>query len=325
MIISRTPLRISLAGGGSDLPAFWRREAGAVTSLTINKYIYITVNQKFDDKIRASYSRTEMVDSVDDLKHELIREALRLVGITGGIEVTSISDIPSQGTGLGSSSTYTVGVLNALYTYLGRHAGPTRLAREACWIEIDLCGKPIGKQDQYIAAFGGLQHIQFNPDGSVFTDPVVCKAETKRKLDEHLVMLYTGLTRSADNILAEQQANLSQDEKHRVTRRMVNIAREMRDALTADDVVAVGELLHDGWTEKRKMASGITNAKIDEWYERARKNGAIGGKIAGAGAGGFLVLFVPPDRQGDVIAALPELRPVPFGFEPQGTKIIYIE
>ncbi|MCZ7544607.1 MAG: hypothetical protein M5R40_14285 [Anaerolineae bacterium] len=163
MIISRTPLRISLAGGGSDLPAFWRREAGAVTSLTINKYIYITVNQKFDNKIRASYSRTEMVDSVDDLKHELIREALRLVGITGGIEVTSISDIPSQGTGLGSSSTYTVGVLNALYTYLGRHAGPTRLAREACWIEIDLCGKPIGKQDQYIAAFGGLQHIQFNP------------------------------------------------------------------------------------------------------------------------------------------------------------------
>ncbi len=325
MIISRTPLRISLAGGGSDLPAFWQKEPGAVTTMSINKYIYITVNAKFDDKIRASYSKTEIVDTVDELKHELIREGLKLLGITGGIEITSISDIPSQGTGLGSSSTYTVGLLNALYTYLGKHAGPQRLAHEACWIEIDLCGKPIGKQDQYIAAFGGLQHIQFNSDGSVFVDPVICKPETKRKLDEHLLMLYTGLTRSADNILAEQQANLSQRDKHRVTRRLVNIAREMRDALTANDVVAVGELLHDGWMEKRKMASTITNEKIDAWYETARKHGAIGGKIAGAGAGGFLVLFAPPEKQGDIIAALPELRPVPFAFEPQGSKIIYIE
>lgn len=325
MIISRTPLRISLAGGGSDLPAFWKRETGAVTSLAINKYIYITVNKKFDDKIRASYSRTEIVDHVDELQHELIREALKLVGIASGIEITSISDIPSQGTGLGSSSTYTVGLLNALYTYLGKHAGARRLASEACWIEIDLCGKPIGKQDQYIAAFGGLQHIQFNPDGSVFVDPVVCKPETKRKLDEYLLMLYTGLTRSADTILAEQQENLAQNDKHRITRRLVNIAREMRDALTANDVEAVGELLHDAWMEKRKLASGITNAHIDEWYETARKHGAIGGKIAGAGAGGFLVLFVPPEKQGDVIAALPALRPVPFALEPQGSKIIYIE
>jgi D-glycero-alpha-D-manno-heptose-7-phosphate kinase len=325
MIISRTPLRISLAGGGSDLPAFWKREGGAVTSTTINKYIYITVNPKFDNKIRASYSRTEIVDTVDELQHELIREALRLLGITGGIEITSISDIPSQGSGLGSSSSYTVGLLNALYTYLGKHAGAKRLASEACRIEIELCNKPIGKQDQYIGAFGGLQHIQFNPDGSVFVDPVICKPETKRKLDEHLLLLYTGITRSADGILAEQQDNLSQENNRRITRRMVNIARELRDALTADDFMAVGELLHAGWVEKRKLALGITNSRIDAWYETARALGALGGKITGAGGRGFLLLFAPPERHGDIIAALPELRPVPFALEPQGSKIIYIE
>jgi D-glycero-alpha-D-manno-heptose-7-phosphate kinase len=325
MIISRTPLRISLAGGGSDLPAFWKREGGAVTSTTINKYIYITVNPKFDNKIRASYSRTEIVDTVDELQHELIREALRLLGITGGIEITSISDIPSQGSGLGSSSSYTVGLLNALYTYLGKHAGAKRLASEACRIEIELCNKPIGKQDQYIGAFGGLQHIQFNPDGSVFVDPVICKPETKRKLDEHLLLLYTGITRAADGILAEQQDNLSQENNRRITRRMVNIARELRDALTADDFMAVGELLHAGWVEKRKLALGITNSRIDAWYETARALGALGGKITGAGGRGFLLLFAPPERHGDIIAALPELRPVPFALEPQGSKIIYIE
>src|SRR5664280_1298428 len=195
MIISRTPLRVSFAGGGSDLPAFYQHEPGAVLSTTIDKYIYITVNRKFDRRIRASYSVTEIVDTVGELKHELIREGLRLVGLDGGIEITSISDVPSEGTGLGSSSTYTVGLLNALYAYKGQHVDAERLGREACRIEIDICGKPIGKQDQYIAAYGGMQFIQFNPDGSVFVDPVVCLPETKKRLQERLLLLYTGMVR----------------------------------------------------------------------------------------------------------------------------------
>jgi len=326
MIISRTPLRISFAGGGSDLPAFYRQEMGAVVSTAINKYIFITVNPKFDKQIRASYSRTEMVDSVEELRHELIREALKQVGIAGAIEITSISDIPSQGTGLGSSSTYTVGLLNALYAYQGRLAGAERLAREACHIEIERCGKPIGKQDQYIAAYGGLQLIRFNPDGSVFVDPVICAPETKRRLQEHLLLLYTGLVRSADEILSEQSRNTQNDrEKQAGLRRMVGLAEQMQEALSRNDLAGFGELLHAGWMEKRKLASGISKPCIDEWYERARAHGAIGGKILGAGGGGFLLLYAPPEQHKKISDALPELRPIDFHFSPQGSKLIYVE
>ena len=326
MIISRTPLRISFAGGGSDLPAFYRDEPGAVTSTAIDKYIYITVNRKFDHKIRASYSVTEMVDSVDELKHELIRESLRLVGLGGGIEITSISDIPSQGTGLGSSSSYTVGLLNALHAYKGQHVGAERLAQEACQIEIDICGKPIGKQDQYIAAYGGLQHIQFNPDGNVFVDPVICLPDRKRELQRRLLLLYTGLTRSTDKILAEQTRNTKNDEDRRqALRSMVKLAQELRDALAANDLGSFGETLHQGWQRKKEMASGISSSRIDEWYERARQHGAVGGKITGAGGGGFLLLYAAPERHEHIVRALPELRPVSFRFEPQGSKIIYVE
>jgi len=245
MIISRTPLRVSFTGGGSDLPAFYRHEPGAVLSTAIKKYIYITVNRKFDHRIRASYSITEIVDSVDELKHELIREALRVVGVDSGIEITSISDIPSQGTGLGSSSTYTVGLLTALYAYMGQHVGAERLAREACRIEIDVCGKPIGKQDQYIAAYGGLQHIRFNPDESVFVDPVICSPNTKRALQESLLLLYTGVTRSADDILLEQTRNTHDDVgKRDVLRAMVAQTEDLRAALVANDLGGVGEVLH---------------------------------------------------------------------------------
>jgi D-glycero-alpha-D-manno-heptose-7-phosphate kinase len=326
MIISRTPLRISFAGGASDLPAFYQQEAGAVTSTSIDKYIYITVNEKFDNKIRASYSVTEIVDHLDELKHELIREALRLVGLDGGIEITSISDIPSQGTGLGSSSTYTVGLLKALYAYTGQHVGAERLAQEACRIEIDICKRSSGKQDQYIAAYGGLQHIQFNPDESVFVDPVICTAETKRRLQQGLLLLYTGLTRSAVDILTEQARNTQNDLDRRQTlRNMVQLSRELCATLTANKLTAFGEMLHQGWLEKKKMASNISNPKIDEWYERARRHGAIGGKITGAGGGGFLLLYAPPERHEEILKALPELRAVPFHFEPQGSKIIYVE
>jgi len=305
---------------------FYRHEVGAVTSTAIDKYIYITVNRKFDRKIRASYSATEIVDSLDELRHELIREALRLVGLDHGIEITSISDIPSQGTGLGSSSTYTVGLLKAMYAFRGQHVGAERLAREACQIEIDICGKPIGRQDQYIAAYGGLQHIQFNADESVFVDPVICSPATKGNLARGLLLLYTGLTRSADTILSEQRRNIVSDgSRMQAQRNMVQLAQELRDALAANDLGSFGEVLHQGWLEKKKMASMISNLRIDGWYERARQHGAIGGKILGAGGGGFLLLYAPPERHGEILRALPELKPVAIRLEPQGSKIIYVE
>lgn len=326
MIITRTPLRISFAGGGSDLPAFYEQEQGAVVSTAIDKYIYITVNPKFDHKIRASYSITQIADSVDELQHELIREALHILGIKEGIEITSISDIPSQGTGLGSSSTYTVGLLNALYAYVGHVAGEGRLAREACQIEIERCGKPIGKQDQYIAAYGGLKHIRFNPDGSVYTDPIIMSPRSRERLQENLLLLYTGLTRSTDNILAEQSQNTRSDAAKRASlQTMVGLAQQLKEALNRNEIDALGEILHAGWLEKRKLASGITNNHIDTWYDRARASGAIGGKVLGAGGGGFLLFYAPPERHPDIVHALPGLRRIPFRFSPQGSKIIFVE
>jgi D-glycero-alpha-D-manno-heptose-7-phosphate kinase len=326
MIISRTPLRISFVGGGSDLPAFYCRESGAVVSTAINKYIYITVNPKFDQKIRASYSRTEIVDSVEEVQHELIREALQLVGIEGSIEITSISDIPSQGTGLGSSSTYTVGLLNALYAYGGHMAGAERLSCESCEIEIDRCGHPIGKQDQYIAAYGGLKYIQFNPDESVFVDPIICSPQTRQWLQKRLLLLYTGLTRRSDSILREQSKNTENDEVRRLAlRKMVGLANQMREALTRNDLDGFGEVLHANWLEKCRLAQGITRPCINEWYETARSHGAIGGKILGAGGGGFLLLYAPVDRHREICQALPELRRIGFHFEPQGSRLIYVE
>ncbi len=326
MIISRTPLRISFVGGGSDLPAFYQHEPGAVVSTAIDKYIYITVNKKFDRKLRLSYSVTEMVDDVHEVKHELVRNALNMVGIDGGIEITSISDIPSQGTGLGSSSTYTVGLLNALYAHTGQSVGAERLGDEACEIEINRCAKPIGKQDQYIAAYGGMQYIQFNPDGSVFVDPIICKPETKRLLNERLLMLYTGITRSTDNILKEQSANTQSDsEKRKTLAKMVAMAGDARAALQRNDLNDFGDVLHQGWLLKQSLASGISSERINEWYEIARKRGALGGKILGAGGGGFLMLYAPVERHNAIIAGLPDLRHTVIHFEPQGSKIIYVE
>lgn len=326
MIISRTPLRISFAGGGSDLAAFYRHEPGAVVSTAIDKYIYINVNRKFDNKVRASYSVTEIVDGVDDLQHELIREALHMARIDGGIEITSISDIPSSGTGLGSSSTYTVGVLNSLYAYIGKRASAERLAREACEIEIEQCGKPIGKQDQYIAAYGGLQFIQFCPDDTVCVDPIICRPETKKGLEENLLMFYTGITRSADDILLEQKINTeNRNDRRAMLRTMTCLARELKEAISENDLDSFGKILHENWELKQKLASGISNARINGWYNAARANGALGGKVLGAGGGGFLLVYAPVERHADIKNALCELPAIPFRFEPQGTKIIYVE
>ena len=326
MIITQTPLRISFVGGGSDLPAFYQQEVGAVVSTTINKYIYITVNPKFDDKIRVSYSRTEIVDHVDELQHELVREALRLVGIDRGIEITSISDIPSRGTGLGSSSAYTVGLLNALYVHKESQVMmPERLAREACIIEIEKCGRPIGRQDQYISAHGGLRFLQFNPDGTVYAAPIFCELGTRLALSRGLMLFYTGIQRDADPILADQSRNiLLDDEKRAGVREMVELAYQLREALLRNDLGGFGEVLHAGWMRKRELADGIATPEIDEWYERARKHGAIGGKILGAGGGGFLLLYAPPERHMEIRRELSELVPVDFSFANQGSKLVYV-
>lgn len=324
MIISRTPLRISFCGGGSDIASYYRYKPGAVVSTTINKYIYITVNKKFDDLIRASYSITEFVNHPKELKHELIKESLLLLKITKGIEITSISDIPSKGTGLGSSSSYTVGLLNALHAFKGEFSSPERLASEACYIEIDKCKKPIGKQDQYAAAFGNFNFIVFSTDGQVRVDPIIMPVKLKKKLEENLLMLYTGITRSTDSILKEQdQKTKEKSDTVIILDKMVNLARELKTSLEKGSLADFGGLLHENWKLKKKLAKGITNKKIDQWYNIGRKNGAIGGKILGAGGGGFLLFYAPKKDHLKIIRALPELKPMAFNFEPEGSKIIY--
>lgn len=322
MIISRTPLRVSFAGGGSDLKAFYKHKPGAVTSTAIDKYVYITVNKRFDNQIRVGYSRTEIVESVDDIQHDLVREALRLVKVDGGIEITSIADIPSRGTGLGSSSSFTVGLLNALHAYNGEFSSAKTLAEQACKIEIEQVGEPIGKQDQYIAAYGGISHIQFNSDESVYVDPVICPHGFKEKLQENLMLFYTGVTRRSNSILTEQQEKTKMN--LHVLEEMVDLSQKLKESMSSGDCPEFGELLHRGWSLKRKLASNISNSEIDKIYERARKAGAIGGKILGAGGGGFLLLYCDKEKQGKVKDALSDLRHTPFSFEPQGSKIIYV-
>ena len=324
MIISRTPLRISFAGGGSDLASYYRRAKGAVLSTGVDKYIHITANKKFDGRIRASYSVTEMVESIDDIRHDLIREALRLVGIQGGIEITSISDIPSRGTGLGSSSSYTVGLLNAMHAHVGEYVSRERLAQEACQVEIEICGSPIGKQDQYAAAYGGLNYIEFHADGHVTVEPIICSPETRNQLQSNLLLFYTGLVRSSRPILEEQNERLhSSEDVFEMTQHMVEYAFEAREALSNNDLEAFGEILHANWVAKRELSPLISSATIDEWYETGRKAGAIGGKILGAGGGGFLLFYAPREAHGDIARALPSLRPVDVAFETQGSTIVF--
>lgn len=322
MIISRTPFRISLAGGGTDLPDFYRQHGGCVIALTINKYMYITVNKRFDHTLRVGYSQMELVNTVEELQHPLVRAALQSTGLLNGIEVTSMADIPAQ-TGIGSSSSFIVGLLNALYAYKGIHASAERLAEEACQIELEKLNEPIGKQDQYCAAFGGIRFIEFNPDESVFSNPVICSPATREELMRHLQLYYTGITRPAASVLKEQKANTSA--KGEVLLKMKEQAATIRDILQKGRrLVSIGDVLHEGWMLKRKLASNVSSEFIDSQYEAAMNAGALGGKILGAGGGGFLLLFVEPQNQIRVRQALPNLRPIDFDFEPQGSKIIYV-
>src|SRR5713226_5586345 len=244
MIISRTPLRMSFVGGGSDLPVFYRKYGGAVVSTAINQFVYITVNKKFDQKIRVSYSKTEEARTVEKIKHPLAREAMKLLNLDGGLEITSIADIPARGSGLGSSSTFTVGLLHALHAYAERHASAEQLAQEACQIEIERCGEPIGKQDQYAAAFGGFNFIEFNPDDSVSVAPILCRRETLRQLQQNLVVFYTGIVRSASAVLKDQHTAVSTERsKQKILRRMVELARELKAELQNNNLDAVGEII----------------------------------------------------------------------------------
>lgn len=325
MIISRTPLRISFVGGGSDIKDYYSRSTGAVVSSAINKYIYIAVNRKFDNKIRASYSKTEIVSRVSDLKHDYIRECLKYVGIKGGIEIASISDIPSEGTGLGSSSSYIVGLLNAFYAYVGKHVSAERLAREACDIEINILKKKIGKQDQYIAAFGGLQNIRFLHDGSVENYPIICNSEIKKKLENRLLLLYTGTTRSSDAILKNQIKNIQNDDSIRKNMdSMVLFAEKMTQMIQDNNLSKFGHFLEENWKLKKSMSDGISSKCIDKWYQVAIRCGAEGGKLLGAGGGGFLLFYAKPKFHKKILLALPKLKHVEFSLEPQGSKIIFV-
>jgi D-glycero-alpha-D-manno-heptose-7-phosphate kinase len=322
MIISRTPFRVSFVGGGTDLPAFYRLEEGAVISATINKYVFITVNRRFDDTLRVSYSKTEIVERVGDVQHPLFRETMRFTGADSGLEVTSIADIPA-GTGLGSSSSFTVGLLHALHAFQGRYKTAVELAQAACDLEIGILGEPIGKQDQYAAAFGGLRRYRFNPDGTVFVDPVICSSEIKAALFSHLMFFYLGGCRDARQVLEQQARNTERKMEHlRKIRCLVDVF--WQTLVRGDPTVTIGELLHQAWLAKKELADNISNQRIDQYYDRARAAGALGGKVLGAGMGGFLLLFCEPAKQQAVRDALRELREVHLGFEPEGSKIIYV-
>ena len=323
MIVSRTPLRMSFVGGGSDLPSYYRKKGGAVLSTSVDKYMYVTVNQKFDNDIRLSYSITENESSIQQIKHPIVRNTLELLDIQGGVEITSISDIPSQGSGLGSSSSYTVALLHALYAYKGKSVSKEELGRLSSHIEIDLCGDRIGKQDQYAAAFGGLNLIEFNEDDSVVVSPVICKPETIKKMEESIIVFYTGRTRSASALLSEQSDNMKQAGKRELMSSMVSLAYNMRDLLENDDIEPLGELLDQNWQLKRQMTVGISDLQIDDWYSKGMLAGATGGKLLGAGNGGFIMFFAAKEKHTDIVLAMKDLQRVPFSFDAHGSQIVY--
>ena len=325
MVISKTPFRISFAGGGTDLRDYYKKRAGTVISMAINRHMYVTVNRRFDDSIRVSYTRTEIVERLDDLQHDLIREAMRTAGVTRGVEITSIADVPA-GSGLGSSSSLTVGALNALYAFQGHHVSPDELARQACEVEIDVLGRPIGKQDQYIAAFGGFQTIRFHSDERVSVTPVVCASSTKRRLTDRLLLFYTGISRKSSTVLTEARRRIRDGKATRTALDELNdLAGEIAGTVTHGHLVGFGALLHRAWTLKKQMGSKVTNGELDRYYRLALRAGAAGGKISGAGGGGCLLLFAPRRAHAAIraMAARQKLREVPVELEPDGSKIIY--
>lgn len=324
MIIVRAPFRISFAGGGSDLKEFYAKGAGAVVSTTINKYMYVMIHPYFYDKIRIKYSKTEDVNNIEEIQHPLVRECLRLMAISKGIEIASIADIPA-GTGLGSSSAFTVGLLQALHTLTGKPASREKIAREACQIEIDLLKNPIGKQDQYAVSYGGLNFIGFNSDDTVDVHPILLAEEVKKNLEEGLSLFFIGNIRNSNDILKEQKANIKNNKSHfKKIEKMVLLANELREILLQGKLSHFGEILHESWMLKRELSCHITNSVIDNYYKKARKAGGIGGKVLGAGGGGFLLIYSPPQLKLKIQKAL-GLKRLDFSLDREGTKVIFTD
>ena len=323
MIITRTPFRISFVGGGSDMEAFYTRYPGAVLSTSINKFMYISSHKFFfPGQVRVKYSETETVNHIDELRHPLLRECMRKTGVTKGIEISSIADIPS-GTGMGSSSSFTVGLLHCLYAIKRQYVSHEQLAREACEIEIGVLNEPIGKQDQYAAAYGGLNIIHFNPGGEVQVEPLYIKNEVFHTLEENLVMFYVGNQRKASDILTEQRRNASSDEKHTILRSMVSLVLDLRDSLFSGNLGDFGRILHENWILKQKLASQISNSEIASIYEAGLQAGAAGGKLLGAGGGGFMLFYCEKSRQKRLQERMKPLEKFDFLFEREGSKLIY--
>lgn len=323
MIITRTPFRISFAGGGSDLEAFHCQEPGAVLSTAIDKYMYLTVKERFGNSFRVSYSKTELTDTADEIAHPIVRESLKSLGISNGLEIVSVADLPGQ-SGMGSSSSFTVGLLHALHVLNGHVVTSKKLAEQACDLEINVLKEPIGKQDQYIAAHGGLKFIQFQPDGNVFVDPVPCCRGTWVELNRRLLLFFTGKTRKASTVLKKQQSNT--DARRPAIRTLCQIAHDMRDILSAgNDLNQFGRLLHTAWETKKTLEGSISNGEIDDIYERGIKAGALGGKLLGAGDGGFVLFFCEPQLQTRLRESLSDLVEVPFQMEPEGSKVIFVD
>jgi len=320
MIITQTPLRIGLLGGGTDLPGFYRENGGRVLNCALDKYIYVIVKQRFDDDIYVNYSKKEIVSRVEELEHELVREAMQMTGVTQGVEITTLADIPSAGSGLGSSSAVTVGLLHALFAYQGRQVSAAELAERACAIEIDRCGKPIGKQDQYIAAFGGIRDIRFGPCDEVVAEEVDLGAADRRALQRQIMLFYTGITRSADTILAEQNARL--DATRPQLGQLRDLAGFAAQRLRDGDVDAIGPALRESWEAKRKLAPGVSNGHIDAAVSRALEAGASGAKLTGAGGGGFLLVICPVEHQRAVRQSLADMRELPVKLDRLGSRVV---
>jgi D-glycero-alpha-D-manno-heptose-7-phosphate kinase len=323
VIITRTPLRVSFAGGGTDLPGFYRAYGGgAVTSAAIDRYIHVLVNEKFDRSIRVAYSRTENVDRLEELQHGLVREAMRMTGVEDSLEVHTIADIPSEGTGLGSSSSLTVGLLNALYAYRGVLKDPAELAEEACRIEIERLGGTLGKQDQYIAAFGGVEYFDFHADDTVRVSPLPLSTEHRLEFSDHLSLFFTGVTRRAEGILVQQNSRTAENKESLL--RLRELAGSARSAIVGRDWEGLGRVLDEGWQLKRRLTSGISNNEIDRQYAAARAAGAYGGKITGAGGGGFLLLLHPPERSRQIAESLSPMTRLPVRITPEGSRILFV-
>lgn len=321
MIISQTPLRISLAGGGTDLANYYLENEGYVVSTAIDKFIYVIINERFDNLIYVDYSAKEIVNSIDEIQHDLVREAAKKAGMTNGFEVMMIADIPSEGSGLGSSSSLTVGLLNAFYSYQGKLITSEQLAKEACEIEIDILKRPIGKQDQYIAAYGGLRAFRFKKDNTVEVEDIKIESDVKRKLGSNLQLFFTNVTRKASSILEEQSKSvMSKLEFHN---KIKDLAFDGKISLDRGDINQIGKNLKINWEMKKQLASNVSNPDIDKMYDLSMKGGALGAKISGAGGGGFLLVYCERDLQDTLRKSMKEYRELPFLLEKFGSKIIF--